>query len=317
MRPLHFIDPYGLVTLCLMARYGDALSSRVVFHLPEAFALRTYLGRVRFAEAVDEVELAGPTLIVDQEREKEESEALLEITRIEERTDIETVLGKIGQRVEAILAEELRYTEVEINQFKNVVAELCHNILDHSENWGYLTAQRYLNSRVGKKYVVIGVGISGSGSRRVYRCATMWRIGRTARPYSTRCRSTFPATQPAASAVYRQSDLQSLQRLIAHPLGGYAGLYSRSAALGARFGPLPRHPDCHCTLSARRRRVSNVRPASQAPQTAPLRALVAVGPSGGRRRPRRGCIRGREYFISWLLAPSYWYSSDSVSLILW
>ena len=70
LRPLHFIDPYGLVALCLMARYGDALSSRVVFHLPEAFALRTYLGRVRFAAAVDGVELAGPTLIVDQERGK-------------------------------------------------------------------------------------------------------------------------------------------------------------------------------------------------------------------------------------------------------
>lgn len=166
LRDLHFIDPYGLVTLCLMARYGDALSSRVVFHLPEAFALRTYLGRVRFAAAVDEVELVGPTLIVDQEREKEESEALLEITRIEERADIETVLSKIGQRVEAILAEELRYTEVEINQFKNVVAELCHNILDHSENWGYLTAQRYLDSRVGKKYVVIGVGDLGIGIKK-------------------------------------------------------------------------------------------------------------------------------------------------------
>lgn len=163
LRALHFIDPYGLVALCLMARYGDALSSRVVFHLPRAFALRTYLGRVRFAAAVAGVELAGPTLIVEKEREKEESEALLEITRIEERADIETVLGNIGQRVEAILAEELRYTEVEINQFKNVVAELCHNILDHSENWGYLTAQRYLDSRVGKKYVVIGVGDLGIG----------------------------------------------------------------------------------------------------------------------------------------------------------
>lgn len=166
LRALHFIDPYGLVALCLMARYGDVLSSRVVFHLPRAFALRTYLGRVRFAAAVEGVELIGPTLIVDQEREKEESEALLEITRIEKRADIETVLGHIGQRVEAILAEELRYTEVEINQFKNVVAELCHNILDHSENWGYLTAQRYLNSRVGKKYVVIGVGDLGIGIKK-------------------------------------------------------------------------------------------------------------------------------------------------------
>ena len=163
LRGLRFIDPYGLLSLCLMARYARTLSSRVVFHLPQAYALRSYLGRVRFAEAVDGIDLAGPTLPVDQGREKIDSEALLEITRIEERVDVETVLGNIGQRVESILAEELRYAEVEINQFKNVVAELCHNILDHSENWGYLTAQRYMDSRVGKKYVVIGVGDFGIG----------------------------------------------------------------------------------------------------------------------------------------------------------
>ncbi|MEE3259436.1 MAG: ATP-binding protein [Candidatus Latescibacterota bacterium] len=163
---LHFIDPYGLLALCLLARYGRILSARVAFHLPQAYALRTYLGRVRFAEAVDGIDLKGPTLVVDQEREKTASETLLEITRIEERVDVEAVLGKIGQRVEAILAEELRYTEVEINQFKNVVAELCHNILDHSENWGYLTAQRYVDSRAGKKYVVIGVGDLGIGIKK-------------------------------------------------------------------------------------------------------------------------------------------------------
>ena len=166
LRGLHFIDPYGLLSLCLMARYARTLSSRVVFQLPQAYALRSYLNRVRFAEAVDGIDLQGPTLLVDQGREKAASEALLEITRIEERIDVEALLGKIGQRVEAILAEELRYTEVEINQFKNVVAELCHNILDHSENWGYLTAQRYSDSRVGKKYVVIGVGDFGIGIKK-------------------------------------------------------------------------------------------------------------------------------------------------------
>ena len=163
---LHFTDPYGLLTLCLMARYGLMLSSRVVFRLPNSHLLRTYLGRVRFAAAVEGIELAGTILVADQGREKTESEALLEITRIGEQVDVEMVLGRIGQRVEAILAEELLYTEVEISQFKNVVAELCHNILDHSENWGYLIAQRYLDSRVGKKYVVIGVGDLGIGIKK-------------------------------------------------------------------------------------------------------------------------------------------------------
>ena len=44
LRPLHFIDPYGLVALCLMARYGDALSSRVVFHLPRSLCIANLFG---------------------------------------------------------------------------------------------------------------------------------------------------------------------------------------------------------------------------------------------------------------------------------
>jgi len=164
---LRFIDPYGLVSLCLIGRYARTAAARVIYHLPQAYELRSYLGRVRFAKALEGlVELTGPLPVIDQEREKPESEALLEITPIEERVDVEAVLEKIGQRVEAILAEELRYRDSEINQFKNVVAELCHNILDHSMNWGYVTAQRYQNPRNGRKYVVIGVGDLGIGIKR-------------------------------------------------------------------------------------------------------------------------------------------------------
>ena len=164
---MNFIAPYGLIVLCLMARYARTAFGRVVYRMPQTYALRSYLGRVRFAEALQGLaELAGPELVVDQEREKPDSEALLEITRIEERVDVEAVLDQIGQRVEAILAEELLYTEIEINQFKNVVAELCHNILDHSMNWGYVTAQRYQDPRIRKKYVVIGVGDLGIGIKK-------------------------------------------------------------------------------------------------------------------------------------------------------
>ena len=164
---LNFIAPYGLVLLGLMGRYGRTICGQVVYHMPRAYNLRTYLGRVRFAGGLEGlVDFAGPDLVVDQEREKPESEALLEMTRIEEQVDVENVLGHIGQRVEVILTEELGYSVKAINQFKNVIAELCHNILDHSLNWGYLTAQRYLNPRNKKKYVVIGVGDLGIGIKK-------------------------------------------------------------------------------------------------------------------------------------------------------
>ena len=132
---LRFIDPYGLVSLCLMGRYARTVVPRVCYRLPPAVPLRSYLGRVRFDHALDGIEIEGPALLVDQDREKAESESLLELTRIQAQADVESLLGHIGLRVEAILAEELMYTAVEINQFKNVIAELCHNILDHSMNW--------------------------------------------------------------------------------------------------------------------------------------------------------------------------------------
>ncbi|MBI2503774.1 MAG: ATP-binding protein [Candidatus Latescibacteria bacterium] len=162
-----FIPPYGLIVLCLMGRYARTLCPQVQFRLPRSPQLRRYLGRMRFDRAVAGfADLSGPSLMVDLEREKPDSEALLELTRIEERVDVERVLGRIAGRVETILATELQYTPVEINRFKNVVAELCHNILDHSMNWGYVAVQRYQDPRTHAKYAVIGVGDLGIGIKK-------------------------------------------------------------------------------------------------------------------------------------------------------
>lgn len=167
MEAVEFIPPYGLVVLCLMGRYARTRCAQVRYHLPRSPHLRRYLGRMRFAEAVAGFAgLGGPPLGAAPDRGRPDSEALLELTRIEERADVERVLGDIADRVEAILAADLRYTAVEINRFKNVVAELCHNILDHSQNWGYVAAQRYQDPCTGAKYAVIGVGDLGIGIKK-------------------------------------------------------------------------------------------------------------------------------------------------------
>ena len=54
---LRFIDPYGLVSLCLMGRYARTVVPRVRYRLPPAVPLRSYLGRVRFDQALDGIEL--------------------------------------------------------------------------------------------------------------------------------------------------------------------------------------------------------------------------------------------------------------------
>lgn len=162
-----FIPPFGLVILCLMGRYARTLCPQVQYRLPRSPQLRRYLARMRFDEAVAGfAQLSGPPLATDQDRAIPDSEALLELTRIEERVDVERVLERIADRVEVILAAELQYTPVEINRFKNVVAELCHNILDHSTTWGYVAVQRYQDPRTRTKYAVIGVGDLGIGIKK-------------------------------------------------------------------------------------------------------------------------------------------------------
>ena len=160
---LGFVDPYGMGVLCLA---GCHLSNRywdILCRLPEDADIESYLTRMRVFDAL----LAYVTLERPPQtgRPPVHNEGLLEVSEIAQRGDIESILGTIDARVGAILSEELRYTVREITGFKNVVAELCHNILDHSGDRGFLVAQRYLNPKLGKKFAIIGVCDLGVGIR--------------------------------------------------------------------------------------------------------------------------------------------------------
>lgn len=159
---VEFIDPYGLGVICLLGRYVRGRFQRVIYRLPHDSRLRSYLQRMRFMDAVADDTLFTVSEISD---DVGESDALLEMTKIEQRGDVEQLLERINVRVEQILMAELCYTVREITQFKYVIAELCHNILDHSVNWGYTCAQRYTDRKRGRKFAVIGVVDLGVGVR--------------------------------------------------------------------------------------------------------------------------------------------------------
>ncbi len=160
---LGFVDPYGMGVLCLLGRYLAGRYWDILCRLPADASIESYLTRMRVFEALK----AYVTLerMPQTGRPPVHNESLLEVMGIEQRADIESVLGVIEARVSAILSEELRYTVREITDFKNVVAELCHNILDHSGDRGVLVAQRYLNQKLGRKFAIIGVCDLGIGIR--------------------------------------------------------------------------------------------------------------------------------------------------------
>jgi hypothetical protein len=160
---LGFVDPYGMGMLSLLGRYLGGRYWDICCRLPSDPGIESYLTRMRVFEALE----AYTTLerIPRTGRPPVHNESLLEVIGIEQRADIEGVLGLIEARVGAILSEELGYAVREITDFKHVVAELCHNILDHSGDRGVLVAQRYLNQKLGKKFAIIGVCDLGIGIR--------------------------------------------------------------------------------------------------------------------------------------------------------
>ena len=158
-----FVDPYGMGMICLIARHLSRTVWDLSCRVPRAEGVRSYLARMNVLAAL------GPFASFEGEagpaRQAVSNEGLLEMTPITRRDDVSSLLLTIGGRVSGILTEELGYREREITAFKNVVAELCHNVLDHSFDWGYIAAQRYVDHRRGKKFAIVGVGDLGIGIR--------------------------------------------------------------------------------------------------------------------------------------------------------
>ena len=160
---LGFVDPYGMTLLCLIARSLSRKFWNMDCVLPANLDVESYLTRMGvFAHLKERVSLPrNPTT----GNPPVENESLIEVCEISTRPDVEAALGLVESRVESILEGDLGYSVKEITWFKNVIAELCHNIIDHSGERGYLAAQRYTNHREGRKFAMISVCDLGIGIR--------------------------------------------------------------------------------------------------------------------------------------------------------
>ena len=113
---LGFVDPYGMGILCLIGRYLSAKYWDITCRLPENTDVERYLTRMKVFDALMSYVTVARVPQTGQPRTHNES--LLEITTIEQRSDIEQVLSVIEARVGTILSEELHYTVREITGLK-------------------------------------------------------------------------------------------------------------------------------------------------------------------------------------------------------
>jgi anti-sigma regulatory factor (Ser/Thr protein kinase) len=169
LREVSFIDPYGMVGLLEIGELCMLEDVRKTIILPKSDEVCRYLDRMgffAFARRYFSLDYAVSLDLPGKFQHSTDSDVLLEITSIEQTNDIHFIVGRIRERAQSILATHLRYNERAINGFIVALSEICQNIIEHSENKGFVGIQKYRYQSLNKNVVKIAVMDVGVGFRK-------------------------------------------------------------------------------------------------------------------------------------------------------
>ena len=168
LRDVSFIDPYGMVGLLEIGELCMLEDIKKTILLPRSTEVQHYLERMDFFASARRYFFLEPMHVPSPASpgKSGDSDVLLEITPIERANDIHYIVGKVEERAQAILAKHLRYESRAINDFIVALSEICQNIVEHSENKGFVGIQKYRFPSLGKNIVKIAVMDAGIGFRR-------------------------------------------------------------------------------------------------------------------------------------------------------
>jgi len=165
LRGVAFIDPYGMVGLLEIGELCMLEDIKKTILLPRSVEVLRYLERMDFFSHARRYFTLEPMQPAASETVGE-SDVLLEITPIERANDIHYIVGRVEERAQAILAKHLRYDSRAINGFIVALSEICQNIVEHSENKGFVGIQKYRYPSMNRNIVKIAVMDAGIGFRR-------------------------------------------------------------------------------------------------------------------------------------------------------
>ncbi|RJQ48590.1 MAG: ATP-binding protein [Nitrospiraceae bacterium] len=167
LREVTFIDPYGMVGMLEAGRYLSLKNMHKSLILPASGEVLKYLERMDFFKFAERYFSVVPEMphLPEKYMRSSGSDVLLEITPIEKSDDIHFIVGKVKKRAHAILKKHLHYDERAINGFIVALSEVCQNIIEHSENTGYVGIQKYHFQKLNKNVVKIAVMDLGRGFR--------------------------------------------------------------------------------------------------------------------------------------------------------
>jgi len=167
LREVSFIDPYGMVGLLEIGELCMLEDIKKTILLPHSAEVQRYLERMDFFSSARRYFSLEPMQVPSPAPGRAaDSDVLLEITPIERSNDIHYIVGRVEERAQSILVKHLRYDERAINGFIVALSEICQNIVEHSENKGFVGIQKYRFPNLGKNIVKIAVMDAGIGFRR-------------------------------------------------------------------------------------------------------------------------------------------------------
>ena len=166
LRDVTFIDPYGMLGLLEIGELCLLEDIKKTVLLPRSPVVLRYLERMDFLPHATRYFTLDPMQPPTRRDDGAESDVLLEITPIERANDIHFIVGRVEERAQAILEKHLHYDGKAINGFIVALSEICQNIVEHSENKGFVGIQKYRYPSLGRNIVKIAVMDAGIGFRR-------------------------------------------------------------------------------------------------------------------------------------------------------
>jgi len=161
-RHARWASPYGLTALLTLAQ---TRTERPALAVPDHAETASYWGRAAFfhhAETLFDLHGSYP-----KRRDLPDSNSLLDITPITKSEDVHNVVGRVQERAQAIIKNELKLESKAIMGFAMTLSEVCQNIIEHAGQGGWVAVQSYRwTKRLGRRVVVIAVTDAGLGFRK-------------------------------------------------------------------------------------------------------------------------------------------------------
>lgn len=160
-RHTRWASPYGLTALLTL---GQTRAERATFAVPDLEDTASYWARANFFKYAEEVfDLSGSIPRV----RGGESGTLLEVTPVTNSEDVHTVVGRIQQKSQQILTNELHIDARATVGFAMTLSEICQNIVEHAGRGGWVAVQTYQYRKKPpyRRVVVIAVCDAGLGFR--------------------------------------------------------------------------------------------------------------------------------------------------------